>query len=374
MNKGKTCSYLSLFSGIGAFECAVRDNAYYKCVGYSEVESNALKVYRSHYPDHRYLGDVRAIADDTVRLLKPDLIVGGFPCTDLSSIKAVRTTKESRGFTAGGQSALFIELVRIIKVALEVNSTLNVIIENVASMSKAHRVYITSVLTHIFDGKSRIHLNCICASHFSIQRRKRLFWTTFPLEEVEDDLSVSTLTKPPFFKDIVKYDRLKEYMYASASTYENANKLTRHSKGRHHTRKSITLPTFVKKKKNADLDGTNDWYHILNKTFKLGRHQSPYNRLRHHLVFKTSRQPKTRTIRSSGASHYIIQYKEKTKPSSGVDLLKVRIMTRDELHACFTFPDNYCNAVSTYTKLVNVLGNSIVVDVLKFIIAAHEKQ
>ena len=87
----KNLNYLSLFSGIGAFELALRhtfgNSAH--CVGYSEIDKNALKVYQRHFPDHLLLGDVTQITTQNIKKIYQDnhidLIVGGFPCQNLSN-------------------------------------------------------------------------------------------------------------------------------------------------------------------------------------------------------------------------------------------------------------------------------------------------
>jgi DNA (cytosine-5)-methyltransferase 1 len=75
--------YLSLFSGIGGFELAIQSvfpNA--ECIGFSEIDKYAIQTYRKHYPDHPALGSITDI--NPLTLPDFDLIVGGFPCQDLS--------------------------------------------------------------------------------------------------------------------------------------------------------------------------------------------------------------------------------------------------------------------------------------------------
>ena len=79
--------YLSLFSGIGGFECAI--NQVFKkaqCLGFSEIDKMATKVYLEHFPDHPALGDITQVDFRPFRG-QVDLVVGGFACQDLSSIR-----------------------------------------------------------------------------------------------------------------------------------------------------------------------------------------------------------------------------------------------------------------------------------------------
>ena len=95
--------YFSLFSGIGGFECGIGNRAV--CVGYSEIDRHALAVYRRHFPDHRYYGDISRIS--VTKLPTFNLLVGGFPCQAFSIIGKRRGFADPRG-------TLFFEIVRIL--------------------------------------------------------------------------------------------------------------------------------------------------------------------------------------------------------------------------------------------------------------------
>ena len=79
--------YISLFSGIGGFELGIQralGESNVECIGYSEVDKFAIKVYEFHFPTHT---NVTKITEEQIKkLLKKsggcDLLVGGFPCTN----------------------------------------------------------------------------------------------------------------------------------------------------------------------------------------------------------------------------------------------------------------------------------------------------
>src|SRR3989338_238075 len=177
--------YLSLFSGIGVFETALHQQfgADAQCVGFSEIKPAALKVYTRHFPDHTQLGDVLqlqgAVLDALITRTQPNLLVAGFPCTNLSSIAAMNG--DNSGIYAGDQgSGLFFRLLSILSACIRHARTKNYpfhfVLENVASMSKDMKEEITQRLTTL-SGSDCLHCTLLCADAVSAQRRKRLFWT-----------------------------------------------------------------------------------------------------------------------------------------------------------------------------------------------------
>ncbi len=96
--------YFSAFTGIGGFELGIPNN--WKCVGYSEVEPRAIKIYQKHFPNHKNYGDITKIKPSTL----PDfeLFVGGFPCQSFSIAGSRKGFNDTRG-------TLFFDIARIVK-------------------------------------------------------------------------------------------------------------------------------------------------------------------------------------------------------------------------------------------------------------------
>ena len=174
--------YISLFSGIGGFEVAIHSKfPKAECLGYSEIKPSAKKIYEHHFPDHINLGDISKISPDTVEdLVKDgcDLVVAGFPCTNLSSMA---TLKGNHSGLNGPKSGLFYQLLNFLRIVFQKCPKTNIIIENNASMSGQNRDLITTSLQTLTN--HRIYLTTIDNAELSVQTRKRLFWTTFPVEK-----------------------------------------------------------------------------------------------------------------------------------------------------------------------------------------------
>lgn len=103
MIKRKT--YLSLFSGIGAPEITLEQLGW-ECVGYSEIDKHAIKIYEKQFPNHKNYGDVTKINTDN--LPEFDMLVGGFPCQTFSIAGKRAGFNDTRG-------TMFFEIARIAK-------------------------------------------------------------------------------------------------------------------------------------------------------------------------------------------------------------------------------------------------------------------
>ena len=99
--------YLSLFSGIGGFELGLQNSRYdFECIGFSEIDDYAKRIYTRWFPRHRDLGDASEI--DTAQLPDFELLVGGFPCQAFSLAGYRQGFDDTRG-------TLFFEIARILK-------------------------------------------------------------------------------------------------------------------------------------------------------------------------------------------------------------------------------------------------------------------
>lgn len=97
-------NYFSMFSGIGGFELGIGNKG--NCVGYSEIDKHAIKIYNKHFPEHTNFGDATKIRTEDL----PDfeLLVGGFPCQAFSVAGKRCGFDDPRG-------NLFFEIARILR-------------------------------------------------------------------------------------------------------------------------------------------------------------------------------------------------------------------------------------------------------------------
>jgi len=146
---------LSLFDGISCARVALERagipvEAYYA----SEIDRYAMQISAKNYPDIVQLGSVVDFHPTPLICGQIDLMVGGFPCTNLS------IAKKNREGLAGSQSGLFYEMIRIHK---EVKPKY-FIYENVASMAKDQKEIITQTIGELMQ------CTCGCGEWSSLDR------------------------------------------------------------------------------------------------------------------------------------------------------------------------------------------------------------
>jgi DNA (cytosine-5)-methyltransferase 1 len=107
-------NYLSLFTGIGAFEKAMKNQGIpFNLVGFSEIDENAVKSYCAMHgvSENLNLGDITKI--DETALPKIDFITYGFPCQDISIAGKWKGLFNDDGTQT--RSGLFFDALRIIE-------------------------------------------------------------------------------------------------------------------------------------------------------------------------------------------------------------------------------------------------------------------
>ena len=182
--------YLSLFSGIEAASVAWEPLGW-ECVGVAEIEPFPVAVLKHHYPDVPQLGSVTDITEERIKSLGHiDLIVGGFPCQDLSVAGKRKGMVENET-----RSGLFFDAMRIVRWARRNNGLRWLLVENVPGIfSSRHGRDFAALVGEMVGGEFGVPRNgwkntgvalgeegqmewCVLdAQWFGVaQRRRRLF-------------------------------------------------------------------------------------------------------------------------------------------------------------------------------------------------------
>ena len=177
---------LSLFDGISCGMVALERAGIpvEKYVAY-EIEPNAIKVSKHNYPQIEQCGDVTTA--DFTQYVGFDLLIGGSPCQDFSTLNRKRNGLE------GQKSHLFWEFARAVKEA----KPKYFLLENNVSMSNEAKGIITETL-----GVEPIKIN---SSLVSGQLRNRLYWTNIPNVTQPHDKAIELrklISEFPFYNEI----------------------------------------------------------------------------------------------------------------------------------------------------------------------------
>lgn len=77
---------LSLFAGIGGIDLGLERTGGFETVAVCEIDPYCRRVLAKHWPEAKQYDDVRILTADALRRdgIAVDVIVGGFPCQDIS--------------------------------------------------------------------------------------------------------------------------------------------------------------------------------------------------------------------------------------------------------------------------------------------------
>ena len=334
--------YLSLFSGIGGFEVAIHTvlGKDAECCGYSEIDTHAISEYEQHYPSHTNLGDVKSIKKRTIdKMGKIDLIVGGFPCSDLSSMN-----HKGRQGLDGHKSGLFWTMLMIIGWARKNNPSVQIIIENNASMSHKWRDLITHELSKVF--KKNIHCNYFDSSQWVPQRRRRYYWTTNKIpayvnnvNNVNNENKKSMTTVSDILEDVTQKEH---FNLLSDTTINYINSAPSHLQGTH----GHIMQKIKKTIKNND-------YRLYDVDYQT----------RLDTTGSSSLDLFARCIDTRYENSFVLDY----RLSRGRLNFVPRFFTKLEISRLFGFPENYVVSNSK-TVYIRLYGMTVVPPVVMHII------
>jgi DNA (cytosine-5)-methyltransferase 1 len=162
-------TFVSLFAGVGGFDLGF-EKAGHTCVGQVEIDKNAQKILKKHWPDIPLHDDVKTAIEwaKEINLIgKVDIVCGGFPCQDVS-------VAGKRAGIAGARSGLFWDAIRF---AQEVKAH-TIVLENVPGLlsSNEGRDFGVVISAMADAGYSHIEWRVLDSQFFGVpQRRRRVF-------------------------------------------------------------------------------------------------------------------------------------------------------------------------------------------------------
>ncbi len=256
---------LSLFSGIGAFEKAIKNLGHpLELVAFSEIDKYATASYCAiHDVDESVnLGDITKV-DETALAKDIDLITYGFPCQDISL-----AGKQKGLFNEDGsqtRSGLFFEALRLI----EASQPKVAIAENVKNLvSKKFKLQFDIVLKCLEAAGYNNYWKVLNAKDFGIpQNRERVFIVSirkdldkgnfvfpegFPLElRLKDMLELTVDDKYFLSQKGIEYVTTPERLEKKYTSVDGDVSLCLTAKGN-----SNWTGTFISEPLNCEKDGT----------------------------------------------------------------------------------------------------------------------
>jgi DNA (cytosine-5)-methyltransferase 1 len=160
---------VSLFAGIGGFDIALERNGI-KVVASVEIDRSAQGILHRHFPNSRIYGDIQGVSGEQLISagFTPEhgVIVGGFPCQDLS-------VAGKRAGLAGARSGLFWEICRL----LDETKAKFFILENVPGLlTSSGGRDMGVVIGALAERGYSIAWRVLDAQYFGVpQRRRRVF-------------------------------------------------------------------------------------------------------------------------------------------------------------------------------------------------------
>lgn len=214
--------HLELFAGIGGFRRALdligSDlNIPMKCVGYSEIDTKAVKTYKTCYsPSNEEIdiGDIVAFTADkkNIKALPDfDLLTGGFPCQTFSMMGKQAGFNEDRGL-------MFFRIIDILKV----KKPTYVLLENVKNLythdNKRTFIRIVDEL-HYLGYKVASDIFNTSDFHLPQTRNRVLIFATNRKDLAENDIRIVFTSK----KAKSLFDQ--EYKKLGVSTYRSVSEI-----------------------------------------------------------------------------------------------------------------------------------------------------
>jgi DNA-cytosine methyltransferase len=345
--------YISLFSGIGGFEIAIHNifpNSF--CIGYSEIDKFAIQVYQHHFPTHINLGDIVNITEEQIKLLIKknkgcDLLVGGFPCQNLTSLSRQNEYCNSEGLH-GPKSGLFWNMIQIINWVNKYNpkkKKLHILIENNGSMTNKNKEIITEELSLCFS--SKVYMTLLNSAQFGVQTRRRLYWTTFEIDisNIKCEQTWNDVLLP--VKEVDKHKLTDKHLLGSCSAkYE---------------RKANNIIKLIKLDNNCWSFIKEDSNNLVTK-WQLGYHSDTGNDK--NIPYRYNYGKCVPITRNLNFSNCLIDRRISKKG----DKFIVRYFSAVEVERLFWLPEGWVSKLCSKTRAQKLLGNTVVVKVIEFII------
>lgn len=307
----KNYTFIDLFAGIGGFRISLESFGA-KCVFSSEIDKETAKVYEKNYGEYPK-GDITKILERDIPT--HDILCAGFPCQPFSISGKMKGFEDTRG-------TLFFDIARIVNY----HHPKIMILENVKNLEKHDNGQtIKTIVMTLENLNYNVFYKVLNASDYGIpQSRERIYIVCF-----RKDLKVNNFNFP--------------------------NKLE----------KKVMLKEFLENDENLEEFIINrDDITLRNKEEKIGEKNKP---IRIGEVAKGRQGERIYDI--NGHAITLSADGGGVGAKTGLYLInkKIRKLTPKECRNIMGYPKNF-KIISSTSKAHKQFGNSVVIDVLQYII------
>ena len=314
-------TFIDLCAGIGGFRLAL-DSFGAKCVFTSEWDEHSQKVYKENFEDE-VAGDITKIKEEDIP--KHDILCAGFPC------QAFSISGKQQGFD-DARGTLFFDVARIVKH----HQPKILLLENVKNFETHNNGETLQTVKQILEEKTLLNLGysifyqVLNASNYGIpQKRQRIYILGF-----RNDLGITNFDFP---KPVRTCPKIKDLTLSDKETEKYIIKRT-----------DIILDDA--RKIEGNIKGS-----IINKAFRIGT------------VSKGGQGE--RIYHENGHAITLSAYGGGVGAKTGLYLIngKIRKLAPRECARLMGFPEEFKISQSK-TQAYKQFGNSVVVDVLQYIL------
>ncbi len=187
--------YFSMFSGIGGFEYGIEKatKGKCKCVGFSEINKYAIKIYKKHFPGNKNYGSATDI--NPKELPDFDMLCGGFPCQSFSIAGKRKGFQDTRG-------TLFFDIARIVKVKIPKI----LFLENVKGLVSHDEGRTLKTITKTLNNLGYyVDYRILNSKYFGVpQNRERIFILGFHIKCLKESVEGGQIKKDYLLEKIIK--------------------------------------------------------------------------------------------------------------------------------------------------------------------------
>jgi DNA (cytosine-5)-methyltransferase 1 len=162
---------IDTFSGIGGFSLAAQWLGGFTTTQFVEQDPYCQSILRKHFPDVPLHGDIQTYQPQPH---EADIIVGGFPCQDISN------AGNRAGIREGTRSGLFHELMRVVRLV----RPRFLVLENVAAIINNG---LSTVLQEVAEAGFDAEWACVQASDVGACHLRNRWWLVAYSQELFSD-------------------------------------------------------------------------------------------------------------------------------------------------------------------------------------------